>query len=486
MASKNNTKDTFRYLNSYIPQAAKRYKIIKTAWSGLNKLDTLDSGELSDAKNISISSLPILVPASKPEQFKTGYTNPIGMFGFKDFLLVIYRADGKIKADYIKGENTYTGEIKSSGATSADDYQRSVVQFNVYTDPDEILDGTFEKKILVFPDKLSMDYDQSGNFNFSTLDAPGNPLPDIEKATVHLSRLFGIDDDRVYASGFNDYTMWNLDTADEQLASNAWVSTTKSNTKAGGDHTAITTYDSKVIIFKRDFMQMITNNKNPFRIVDITNIGTVNQSTVYEVGGVLYFCSPDAVYAFTGAYPVKISDKLGIANFENAICGAYNGEYYVYINNKIYVYNAKYNAWGVIDISESVISFAEYAGNFYALTATGKIYKLSTSTKSDNWYFITDLLYGKQIELKRLHKLSVYVKIAKDANIKAYLYKLDGTNTKIIDYTASEDCDKVLNVMLRMSTSYAHKIKFEGSGDVTVYYMELKHSHDGEQFTADI
>jgi len=34
-----------------------------------------------------------------------------------------------------------------------------------------------------------------------------------------------------------------------------------------------------------------------------------------------------------------------------------------------------------------------------------------------------------------------------------------------------------------MTTSHAHKIKFEGSGDVNVYYMELKHSYDGEQFT---
>lgn len=486
MASKKGKNDTFRYLNSYIPQAAKRYATVKTTWGGLNKLNQIDSGELTDAKNISISMLPTIVPANKPEVFKSGYTNPISMFGFKDFLLVIYRDSDQIKVDYIKGSNTYTGVIKSSGATSADDYERSVVQFNVYTDPDEILDGTFQKKILIFPDKLSMDYDQSANFNLSSLDAPGNPLPNIKKATVHLSRLFGIDDDRVYASGFNDYTMWNLDTADESLASNAWVSTTKSNTKAGGDHVAITTYDGRVIIFKRDFMQMVTNNKNPFRVVDITNIGTIGQRTVHEVAGVLYFCSQDAVYAYTGAYPVKISDKLGISSFENAVCGSYNGEYYVHLNSKIYVYNAQTRAWGVIDLGETVIAFAEYSGNLYALTTTGKIHKLSTTTKSDSWHFTTDLLAGRQIELKRLHKMSVYAKMAAGSNIKAYLYKLDGTSTKILDYTADKNYDKVLNVILRMTTSYAHKIKFEGSGDVTVYYMELKHSYDGEQFTGDL
>ena len=319
----------------------------------------------------------------------------------KDFLLVIYRDSNRIKVDYIKGSNTYTGVIKSSGATSADDYERSVVQFNVYTDPDEILDGTFQKKILIFPDKLSMDYDQSANFNLSSLDAPGNPLPNIKKATVHLSRLFGIDDDRVYASDSTTTQCGTLTPLTNRSLLMRGVSTTKSNTKAGGDHVAITTYDGRVIIFKRDFMQMITNNKNPFRIVDITSIGTIGQRTVHEVEGVLYFCSQDAVYAYTGAYPVKISDKLGISNFENAVCGSYNGEYYVHLNSKIYVYNAQTRAWGVIDLGETVIAFAEYSGNFYALTTTGKIYKLSTTTKSDSWHFTTDLLAGRQIDLKK-------------------------------------------------------------------------------------
>lgn len=479
MANKNNE---FIYLNSHIPESAKRYRTVKTAWGGINYLNNIDSGELSESNNILVSSLPQLIPADKPIVYKTGYARPISMYGFKDFLLVIYRADNKILADYITDTSTYTGTIKASGATLSDEYERSVVQFNIYSDPEEILDGEFVKKILIFPDKLSMDYNQTSNFSFSSLDVSGNPLPNIEKATVHLSRLFGIDNDRVYASGFNDYSMWDLDTADETLSSNAWVSTTQSNIKAGGDLTAITTYDSKVIIFKRDFMQQINNNKNPFRITDITNIGAISQKSIQEVSGMLFFCAPDGVYVFTGAYPTKISDKLNIKSFEGAISGSHNGEYYIYLNNTIYVYNPKTNAWGNINIDSAVLSFSEYNGNLYAMTDDGEILKISSGTKTDSWSYTTDLITNKEIDLRRLHKVSLFVYMTEGSNVSVHLYKHDGTNMQIAEADNNTNSNRIINAMLRMSTSYAHKIKFTGSGDVRIYYMELKYSYDGEEF----
>jgi len=484
-----NKQNEFKYLSSFIPGVAKLYKksfkSVKTSWSGLNLLNTTDTGELSDAKNIFVSALPQLVPAYKPSAFKSGYAHPIQLFGFKDFMLLIYRDDTAIKADYIIGTSTYTGTIKASGATSADDtVERSIVQFNVYTDPDDILDGTFVKKILVFPDKLSMNYTQTANFSFSALDTVGNPLPAIEKATVHMSRLFGIDHDRVYASGFNDYTMWNLDTADETNTANAWASTTQSNIKAGGDLLGITTYDSHVIIFKHDYMQQINNNKNPFRVADITSIGTVDHRTIYEVSSVLLFCASDGVYAYTGAYPTKISDKLNILSYENAVCGAYNGEYYVHFRatKTTYIYNILKGAWGTLDIGKEILSFAEYNSHFYALTSDGYIYLVSTGTASDDWNFTTSLMLNGEIDTRRIHKLSIYADMESGSTVQCWLYKQDGTYFKAFEYEATANISKVFNVMLRMSTAYGHKVKFSGSGNVKVHYMELKYSYDGESY----
>ena len=102
----------------------------------------------------------------------------------------------------------------------------------------------------------------TGNdFKPDDMDANKSKYQTLKYATVHLSRLFGVDDDRVYASGFNDYTNWNLDTVDEYNVNNAWVSPAQANTKANSSFTGITTFMNHVICFKENFMHEIYNNK---------------------------------------------------------------------------------------------------------------------------------------------------------------------------------------------------------------------------------
>ena len=99
---------------------------------------------LSAESNISTDEAPYLVPSQKRTAINidSAYTNPISMFAFDDFILVVYRVSGSIKIDYIKGENTYTGTLKASGATVDDEkIQRSIVKFNVYSNPKDPVFG---------------------------------------------------------------------------------------------------------------------------------------------------------------------------------------------------------------------------------------------------------------------------------------------------------------------------------------------------------
>ena len=96
MAKKKN-EDTLQYLQMPLPQSGKYSKMTKVAFGGLNKRYTLDSGELSMESNISTNEYPYLVPSYAPETVYewlyttngNGYVNPIGLFGFDDFLIVI-------------------------------------------------------------------------------------------------------------------------------------------------------------------------------------------------------------------------------------------------------------------------------------------------------------------------------------------------------------------------------------------------------------
>ena len=551
------------YLQLPVPSGRKYYKMTKRAWNGLNYRQTIDTGALSKEVNISTNEAPYLTPSPQPKLWLS-YQNPISLFGFSDFLILIYREGGAIKADYItKNKKVYTGVIKKSGATEDDDYQRSVVQFNVYNAVNDALSGEYDKKLLIFPDKLSMDFDISADFELESMEAevkeyandtgikqseyygyevkegaddpviypPGESanrsyyykntvhfddasqnelvwkygeyekedgsvvnkwvvsvppaVPDIKYAAVHQSRVFGVDDTRVYASGFNNYVNWNLDTAGEYNESNAWVSATQSNTKAGGDFTGITVFQNHVICFKKDFMHEIYNTKNPFRIQDIFSQGTIDQRTVQDVGGRLIFVSDDNVKMYTGSSPRIIGDLLGIDSFTYAVSGNDGRNYYLYCydneeNGRLFVYDTYISAWSERACDGGkILAFAHNESGMYVMLDKIGIFKLDTNSFNLSWKFETDLITNSTVDIKRVKKIQMLAHFGKDegdiANMKVY-FLYDGeefSKSAHLVYEGSGTGQKVIRVKPRKTASYGVKIHVEGTGYVRLYEMEL-------------
>ena len=47
-------KKEYYYLNSFLPYAEKRYSILRWGWGGINRTDTIDSGQISDCDGVEI------------------------------------------------------------------------------------------------------------------------------------------------------------------------------------------------------------------------------------------------------------------------------------------------------------------------------------------------------------------------------------------------------------------------------------------------
>lgn len=550
------------YLQLPLPEGKRYSKMTKRSWSGLNMRQTVDTGALSMERNISTLEAPYLVPSQSKDIVFVGYSRPISMFGFDDFLIVIYREEDAIYVDYITADSdVYTGVLMASDATKADEYPRSVVQFNVYDTPTDPVSGNYVKKLLIFPDKKSMDFeldallgdennDTGNDFKLYDMDVlvktyenavePYLPpetashnyyyrniseeareadteygqavyrwvddtsdssasgwkisvppaMPPIKYAAVHLSRLFGVDDDRVYASGYNDYTNWNLDTVDEYNESNAWCSPAQSNTKAGGAFTAITVFDGHVVCFKRDFMHEIYNTKNPFRILDIYGEGTIDQRTVQDVDGRLIFVSGDNVKVYTGSNPRVIGYYLGIDEFVHAVSGTDGRCYYLYCEDaggdkRLLVYDTLVEQWSEQYTDEEVISFAHTKSGMYMLTAGGDIYKLDSGKYEDEWAFETDLITAQTVDIKHLRKMQLLADFAEGAHLDIYaLYgdeEFDAATSHLL-YSGGGAGQKVIRVKPRKTANYGVKLHFEGYGYIKLYEMELHIEAGGELF----
>lgn len=329
-----------RFLQTPIPSAESANVSMRTGFGGLNQTGQIDTGEITDGSGFTSAHLPEIRSIRTPKHVRAFTLEVISTAAIADILLVVAYDGTNTNLYYIRDEKMYFGKL----ASGMDDRPRSIVQFNVYEDVLSIV-GNFSKKLLVFPDRKSMDYDVEDNFELSDINTTENPIPDIDYATVYNARLFGVKDGKIYASGFNNYANFNLDTATDISESNAWASETQSNPKAQNTFVALTVYDGHPIGFKPDYMQTVYNTKSPFRIVDVGEFGCVSNKAHCQCGGALFFASKDGVYRYGGGYPAKISDKLNIADYSTAELASYKDEVYLNIGGDIYTYSVVTGAW---------------------------------------------------------------------------------------------------------------------------------------------
>jgi hypothetical protein len=464
-----------------IPAGESRYRIVRWGWGGLNKTSIIDTGDITDADGVYIN--PPYVDAAPSPTVIAHYTEPVGIFAFSGILLVLYRQNGKIMMDYRTDTAVYTGIISDAKGTDEDFLPRSIVQFNVAENTENIVSSTYNRRLLIFPDKVAMDRDITASGFVA--DSLGDAYPNLKYATVYGSRVFGVDDNLVYASSYNDYADWDLDTADDVSDANAWVSMSQSNVKADGAFTDITIYDNHVVLFKRDFTQLVYNNKNPFRIVDVTAYGDDNPFAVTETEGTLFFASKDMVYAFTGGIPQAIAENIAPIDLRGACMGSYKDRTYICAGNMLYRF--KGGAWSQKALQSHIRQFASNETGLFGITEDGDILAIDSqelgNTYTGTWYFETDLMASGRLDIRRVKKISVLCQIEEGASLSVYLLKdfekFDADKSHEV-LTSSGHGMRTLCCLVRGTSAGMHRLRFVGNGKVRIYALEMHVSWGGE------
>jgi len=489
-----------------LTKGAALHKITKADWSGLNYRQVHDTGALSYEYNISTSEAPYLTPSQKRVEYRNLFgCEPICMYGFDDFLLEVHISfTNTVYIYYINAENiVYGGQLDyNADPSKLNTTMRSIVKFNVYDTPTDPVSGNYVRKLLIFPDKKSINFKINAHFIPENMSAGISQVPNIKHAAVHLSRLFGVDDDRIYASSFNDYANWSLDTIDDHNASNAWVSPAQSNTKADGNFTAITMFANHVICFKKDYMHELYNNKNPFRIQDIFAEGTIDHRSIQDVNGRLIFVSSNGVKAYTGGNPRDIGYNLGVNKFTKAVAGTDGRKYYLYCSTEkkehnLFIYDSAVDQWAEESIDFEVRGFAKTTTGMYMLAfiyvnelnPNSRIYKLDTGDYSHNWAFETDFYMGQSIDITHIQKIQFYAELANGSKLQAYLLYDDevfnaSTSHKIYDHTNTTGATKKVTVRVvpRQTANYGFKLRVNGYGFARLYHLEAFIRQGGELF----
>lgn len=347
--------------------------------------------------------------------------------------------------------------------------------------------------------RYSEEADSEGNH--WKVSSPPN-FPPLKYGVVHQSRLFGVSDDKIYASGYNDYSNWNYDTAMDSSYENAWYSTAQANIKADGDFSGITAFDNHVVCFKRDFMQEVYNNKNPFRVVDIYAKGSIDNRSIQEVNGRLIFVSDDEVAVYTGSVPKSIGYKLGIERFREAVSGTDGINYYLFCIDEngakhLFTYDTTLGEWSEQSCNnEYVDGFAKAGRGMFMLMHDGIVYRLDTGAYTREWAFETDFSTGtsyssdtaQSLDINHISKIQLLADVGKNAKFSVYAVYDDEDFSQFSDDKKAERLIKcvdaegigVLRVYPRLTSHYRYKLHFEGSGYVKLYNLEISLRRGGE------
>lgn len=514
MASKN--KGQLSYLQMPLPSGQRDTTSTRVNWSGLNRAQKLDTGELSLEENISTTEAPYLTPSPKRREMsvlgKPAVPAPIGLWGFSDFLLLLYGDEGRVWAVKLKGEGAgapelLPDEIKVKKTTFTNDYAddfltlRSVVAMNLYEGG--AIDGSYTKKLLLFPEKISMDFDGKSLAPALITDVI---MPNIRYATVHLSRLYGVmgpakgkEPDRICVSGYNNYANWDVDTDGDYSEAHAWISAAQSNIRATGAFTGITTYLNSVVAFKKDYMHEVVGSSNPFRINDVFSEGAVDNRTIVEVDGILFFVSEDAVKVYTGGNPRVMSYKLGIDRFNNAVAGTDGRKYYLYAEDAagkkhLFAYDTLVMQWAEETVDERVLSFAKNDVGLYMLTKDdeeqGHIYRVDTDDYfGQRWKAETDLTLGRTVDIKHIRKVQLLADLAPGSSLRASLIYNEGSRGEREEVIfergngSEREIRTAIRVVPRLTAHWGAKLRLEGEGFCRIYQAEISVKGGGELFT---
>ena len=469
--------------------SGRRYTSRQVQWSGLNRSVYVDTGTLTDVSGVTMKALPY-IEADNVFKRKYSYSGKkiINLTGIGDALLVVYNDGSSVKLDVFSPADasspTATGVIRS-GAAGDTDY-RSIVQFNVYKTPTDPIEGEFDRKILIFPDKLSMDYVTavSGTIEFASL---GDTYPDIKMAAVQDSRLFGVDDARIYASGANDYANWDLDTATEYSSAHAWCSPTQADSRADGTFTAITSYGGHIVAFKDDYTHELYNNKNPFYLQELFNFGAIDARTVHEVNGRLMFVSRDGVISYGGGSPQILDAPLCIDDYTEAVCGSHQGIYYLSTrsgsdNVITYTYNSDNGEWS-INNTDNVMptGYCSVAGRLYR-AHDGGIDVLDTEGYGE-WFLDTDIKTGGTLDVKSLTRMLILASMAPGSSFNAALLSEDGSVETLYSHTStSGDPMRCIRLAANNNMRHCHRLRLYGNGLVRIHNMEMVYRTGGRLY----
>ena len=296
---------------------------------------------------------------------------------------------------------------------------------------------------------------------------------------------YAVDDFRLYAVKGRTLYFSQLGNIED------WTDGTITITDAEGDGTAISTYSDITIAWTEQSMHVLYgNDEDDFFLNAAMPFGNVSQKATIECNGKLYFLDHNAVMAYTGGRPKKVSDKVdkyikNITDGSLAVAGKQNQYLYLSIpyenaeNNITLEYDTNMEKWYVID--KGFVEFTNIGEKLYGIDINGQPWELNTGTDDNgsaiSWEYITGVWnFGTLSQKKDISDIYVLLDLPTGSTLTlSYSPSVNGDSfTTLKTFTSSEN-EQTTRVQIPTSEFHGvdyFRLKFSGSGQCTIHYIE--------------
>ncbi len=434
----------------YLPRVNSviKSKPLDIVFKGYNKNVVIDSGELSDCKNLTTDNFPILSPRL-PRFLNNTLASATALFTANGVLCFVDGTSFK-----------YNGVTKGT-VTSG---EKSMVEFNGH--------------IVIFPDKKMYNYKTD---TFSTIGSGTYPTagscPDMDYITTHQNRIFGVKDNVIYMCALGDATDWTTFDNTESQAGATTISQVK-------EFVGITAYQQHVVLFTSNETLELYGSNPPYTVKEAFKKGCTNIKSVKEVNGLLYFLSQDGVNVYGGGMPRLISNNLNEIQYVSGVAGTDGRKYYISLYNgstyTLFVYDTYYDIW-IKEDNLQVLDFAYLNDFLYALASDNNTYNLNSGTEEGIETVTSEIYTEVFIEVinnkKVYSKLRARVELKTGASISVYIKVDNGDFALVNTYTTTGL--RVMDVNFAPRKCDHFQIKFVCSGNYRIYNLERRYTISG-------
>ncbi len=324
-------------------------------------------------------------------------------------------------------------------------------------------------------------HNKSGGYAFFDSCVNRGPLkietyiPDISCACVHNNRLFGASEngEYIYASKLGD--CFNF-TSFQGLGDDSWYS----EVGTPGGFTAIVSYRSAVVAFKRDYIHHIYGDspKN-FSIPKQTLSGALDGKSVAEVGGVLYYMAADGFYEYSGGEPERISAPIKTI-FKSCKSGTDGRSYFACATDRngkssLLVYNPKLNLWHREDDTRFV-DFVRQGERLYGVTETD-MYMLGDDENESGevirWCVVSKKFTLDDFDFKSVNAVCIRLETGSETHIRVS-FAADDDDFRLCGEIESEGKGFLVHrVPVRLKKCDSFRVMLEGEGEAVVHDIEM-------------